>query len=222
MVTNNINFIPYGRQFIDSKDIKEVSKSLKAKLITTGKYVKILEKNIEKKFQAKYAVTCTSGTAALHLSFLSLGIKRDDVVIMPSINFIASYSLCKMLKAKIYLADIDQKTGQITPELLEKCIKQNKIKKIKLIITMYLGGYPRNLKEIYSFKKKYNCYLLEDACHALGATYKINNKKRFIGSNDYSDICVFSLHPLKTITSGEGGIVTTKNKEIYQKCNDNS
>ena len=122
-----------------------------------------------------------------------------------------------MLDAKIFLADVDQNTGQITPATLEKCIKQNKIKKIKLIITMYLGGYPGNLKEMYFYKRKYNCYLIEDACHALGATYKKKNKKRFIGSNDYSDICIFSLHPLKTITSGEGGIITTKNKKIYEE-----
>ena len=217
MATNKYNFIPYGKQHVDKKDIIEVSKSLKEKLITTGNYVFNLERQIEKKLQAKHAVTCTSGTAALHLSFLSLGIKKGDIVIMPSINFISSYSLCKMLNARIYLADVDKKTGQITPETLNDCIKKNKIKKIKLIITMYLGGYPRNLREIYNFKKKYNCYLIEDACHALGASYKIKNRKRFIGSNDYSDICIFSLHPLKTITSGEGGIITTKNKDIFNK-----
>ena len=217
MATNKYNFIPYGKQYVDKKDIGEVSKSLKEKLITTGNYVFNLERQIEKKLQAKYALTCTSGTAALHLSFLSLGIKKGDIVIMPSINFISSYSLCKMLNARIYLADVDKKTGQITPETLNDCIKKNKIKKIKLIITMYLGGYPRNLREIYNFKKKYNCYLIEDACHALGASYKIKNRKRFVGSNDYSDICIFSLHPLKTITSGEGGIITTKNKDIFNK-----
>ena len=96
MATNKYNFIPYGKQYIDKKDISEVSKSLKEKLITTGNYVFNLERQIEKKLQAKHALTCTSGTAALHLSFLSLGIKKGDIVIMPSINFISSYSLCKM------------------------------------------------------------------------------------------------------------------------------
>ena len=217
MVTPIKNFIPYGKQYVDREDIKEVSKSLKERLITTGNYVKKLESKIEKKLKAKYALTCTSGTAALHLSFLSIGLKKGDVVIMPSINFISSFNLCKIMNTKIYLADVDPKTGQITPQTLKSCIKKNKIKKIKLIITMYLGGYPRNLREIYYLKKKYNCYLLEDACHALGASYKINNKKKFVGSNDYSDLCIFSFHPLKTITSGEGGVITTKNKEIYRK-----
>jgi len=217
MVINSSNIIPYGKQYIDSKDIKEVSRSLKEKLITTGNYVLNLERQIKKKLKAKYALTCSSGTAALHLSLLSIGIKKNDAVIMPSINFIASYNMCAILNAKIYLADVDEKTGQMTPETINDCIKKNKIKKIKLIITMYLGGYPRNIEAFYNLKKKYNCYLIEDACHALGASYKIKNKKKFIGSNDYSDICTFSLHPVKTITSGEGGIITTKSKKIYDK-----
>jgi dTDP-4-amino-4,6-dideoxygalactose transaminase len=217
MVTNSSNIIPYGKQFIDNKDIKEVLKSLKEKLITTGNYVLNLEKQIKRKLKAKYVLTCSSGTAALHLSLLAIEIKKDDIVIMPAINFIASYNMCTILNAKIYLADVDEKTGQMTPKTLNDCIKKNKIKEIKLIITMYLGGYPRNIKEFYNLKKKFNCYLIEDACHALGASYKIKSKKNFIGSNNHSDICTFSLHPVKTITSGEGGIVTTKSKKIYNK-----
>jgi dTDP-4-amino-4,6-dideoxygalactose transaminase len=100
----------------------------------------------------------------------------------------------------------------MTPKTLLECIKKNKLKKIKAIITMYLGGYPENVIEFYNIKKKFNSYLIEDACHALGAKYKFKNKKLYVGSCKHSDIATFSLHPVKTITSGEGGVVTTNSK----------
>ena len=209
--------IAYGKQSIDSKDIKLVSQALKSNLITTGDYVKKFENELKKYVKAKYIVTCTSGTAALDLSIRSLGLIKGDVVIMPAINFVASYSICSFLGAKIYLSDVDPLTGQVTPELLEQCIKKNKLKKIKLIICMQMGGYLDRLDEIYKIKKKYKCFLLDDACHALGAKYKTKNKLVMMGSCKYSDISVFSLHPVKTITTGEGGIISTNNKEIYDK-----
>lgn len=213
-----MKIIPYGRQFIDQSDIRQVSKSLKSDLITTGKYVQKFENVVGKKINSKFVLSCSSGTAALHLSFLAINLKKNDVVVMPSINFIASYNLCKSLGAKIFLADVDKFTGQMTPKTLIECIKKNKIKKIKLLITMYLGGYPENVKEFYLIKKKFNCLLIEDACHAFGAKYKLKNKFFNIGSCKHSDLCVFSLHPVKTITSGEGGILTTNNKKLYQRA----
>ena len=102
----------------------------------------------------------------------------------------------------------------MTPENLVSCIKKNKLKKIKGFVTMYLGGSPNNNVEFYKIKKKYKCLMIEDACHALGASYVYNKKKYKIGSCKHSDICVFSLHPLKSITTGEGGILTTSKKLI--------
>ena len=209
--------IAYGKQSIDSKDIRLVSKSLKSNLITTGDYVRKFEYELKKYLRAKYVVTCTSGTAALDLSIRSLGLSKGDVVIMPAINFIASYSICNFLGAKIYLSDVDPLTGQVTPELIEQCIKKNKIKKIKLIICMQMGGYLDRLEKFYKIKKKYKCFLLDDACHALGAKYKSKDKLLMMGSCTFSDISVFSLHPVKTITTGEGGIISTNNKRIYDK-----
>jgi len=212
-----MNIIPYGRQFIDSNDIREVSRSLKQNLITTGNYVKKFENKISKFLKVKYALSCNSGTAALHLAFMAINLKKNDVVIMPAINFIASYSMAKFMNAKIYLADVDSLTGQMTPKTLLNCINKNKIKKIKAIVTMYLGGYPENVIEFYKIKKKYKFYLIEDACHALGAKYFYNKKYIPIGSCKHSDIATFSLHPVKTITSGEGGLVTTNNRLIYNQ-----
>ena len=209
--------IPYGRQYIDSQDIRIVSKALQEDLITTGRYVKKFEKKISDFLKVKYAVSCNSGTSALHLALMAINLKKDDVIIMPAINFIAVYNMARFMNAKIILSDVDALTGQMTPNLLLECIKNNKLKKIKAIITMYLGGYPENVVEFYKIKKKFKCYLIEDACHALGSRYLFNKKFLPIGSCKHSDISTFSLHPVKTITSGEGGLVTTNNKFFYNR-----
>jgi dTDP-4-amino-4,6-dideoxygalactose transaminase len=209
--------IPYGRQYIDNQDIRSVSKALKQDLITTGDFVKKFEDKISKFLKVKYTTTCNNGTSALHLAFMAIDLKKDDAIIMPAINFIAAYNMARLMNAKIFLADVDPFTGQMTPETLLECIKKNKLKKIKAIITMYLGGYPENVEKFYLIKKKYKCYLIEDACHALGAKYLYGKKYFSIGSCNHSDIATFSLHPVKTITSGEGGLVVTNNKIFYNK-----
>lgn len=209
--------INYGKQFIDTSDIAEVKKSLQENLITTGKYVHKLEEKIKKFLSCNYALSCNNGTAGLSLSFQALNIKKQDNIILPVINFIAAYSMANNTGANIYFADVCPNTGQMTPETLLDCIKKNNLKKIKLFLTMYLGGSPENISNFYKIKKKYKCAWIEDACHALGAKFYTKNKKYYVGCGMFSDISVFSLHPLKTITSGEGGIVTTNNKTIYKK-----
>ena len=149
-----MNIIPYGKQSIDNKDIKQVVKSLKEELLTSGKSVELFEKKIKNYLKSKFVLTCTSGTAAIHLALKSINLKKGDVVIMPSVNFISSYNISKILGAKVFLSDVDPITGQMTPGNVEECIKRNKIKKIKLLITMYLGGYPENILSFYNLKKK--------------------------------------------------------------------
>ena len=212
-----MKYIPYGKQYLDHHDFNAVSKSLKQDLITSGESVKTFEKKCKNFFRSKYAISCNNATSGLHLAFKSINLKKNDVVIMPSINFISSYNICKNIGAKIYLSDVDPTTGQMTPEDIKNTIKKYKIKNVKLIVTMYLGGYPENVYEFYKLKKKLKCYLIEDACHALGATYNFRKKKIKIGSCYHSDVSVFSLHPVKPITAGEGGIVTTNSKKISDK-----
>jgi len=212
-----MTIIPYGKQFIDNDDIKLVSKSLKQNLITTGNFVKKFENKISTLLKVKYALSCSSGTAALHLAYEAIKLKKNDIVVMPAINFIAAYSMAKKLGARVILADVDPDTGQMTPETLINTIKKNKIKRIKAIVTMYLGGYPENVYEFYKIKKKFKSYLIEDACHALGAKYEFNKKNISVGSCKHSDICTFSMHPVKTITSGEGGIITTNKIGLYKR-----
>lgn len=212
-----MNKIFYGQHYIDREDITAVKKTLKNPLITTGPLVQLFEKKISNYVGAKKTIVCNSGTAALHIAFKTINLKENDVVLMPAVNFISSYSMAKQFKANIFLCDVDKYTGLITPETIIECIKKNKLKKIKCIVTMHLGGLVKNVKSFFKIKKKYKCFLIEDACHAFGSKYKDGKKEYMIGSCKHSDIACFSFHPLKAITSGEGGAITTNNNAIFNK-----
>lgn len=211
-------YIPYGRQKIFRSDFIEIQKALKSNLLSAGEYVNKFEKLFSEYTNSKYVLSCTSGTAAIHLALESINLKKNDNIIIPAVNFIAAANLSKKLQANIYLADVDELTGKMRPVDLINCINKFKLKKLKAFFIMHNGGNPEHIKEFYSIKKKINAFLIEDACHALGASYNLTQDKNFkVGSCKYSDITVFSLHPLKSITTGEGGIVTTSNREIFNK-----
>ena len=212
-----MKYTPYGRHFIDKKDISNVVNVLKKEKITTGNEVKKFETKLTKFFGSKFTTVCNSGTSALYLAFLAIGLKKNDKVVMPAINFVASYNVVKNFGAKVFLADVDKFTGQMSPTNVIRCCKKYKLKKIKAILTMYNGGYPQNAENFYKLKKKYKCFIVEDACHALGAEYLFKNSRIKIGSCKHSDISTFSLHPLKSITTGEGGVVTTNSKLLDHK-----
>jgi dTDP-4-amino-4,6-dideoxygalactose transaminase len=205
----------YGDHFLDKKDSSEVLKSLKSDLLTTGKYVKRLEEKVKKKLHVKNVITCNSGTSAIYLSLVAINLKKNDKIIIPSINFTAAASLCKILGAKIYFADVDPVSYQLSKKTLLECLRRHKIKKIKAVFTMSLGGSSKHQKEIFQLKTKLKFKLIEDSCHALGGTY--SKSKILVGSCKYSDIATFSLHPVKTITSGEGGLICTNNKKIARR-----
>jgi len=212
-----MKIIPYGKQFIDSKDISAVVKSLKEDKITTGPYIEKFEKKVSSFLKCNYTTVCNSGTSAIYLALRAIDLKEKDSIIMPAMNFIASYNIAKLFRANVYFADVDKITGQVTPDTIIDCYKKYKLKKIKAIIVMYNGGYPQNNENFLKIKKKFKCFIIEDACHALGAAYKIKKRYIKVGSCEHSDISTFSLHPLKTITTGEGGIVTTNSKKLNHK-----
>ena len=146
--------IPYGQHFISKGDISEVNKVLKSNFLTTGPMVQKFENLFSKYTKAKYAVSCSSGTAAIHLALESIGVKKNDNIIIPSINFISAANLSLKLSANIFLSDVDKLTGQMTPKNLIDCINFHKLKKIKAFFTMYNGGNPNFVKEFYKIKKK--------------------------------------------------------------------
>lgn len=200
-------FLPYSHQWIDEEDIKSIVEVLKSDWITQGPKIKEFEEAIAKFTGAKYAVALSSGTAALHAACFAADITAGDKVITSPITFAASSNCILYLGGKPVFADVKEDTYNIDPEEIKKKITN----KTKAIIPVDFAGQPANLDETYEIAKEHNLIVIEDASHALGAEYK--GKK--IGS--LSDLTVFSFHPVKNITTGEGGIVTTNNKGFYEK-----
>lgn len=208
--------IPYGKQSINQADITAVTSVLKSDYLTSGPIVKKFEEMFAKYVGSKFALTCTNGTSALLLSLLAINTKKNDVIILPVINFIASINMANILQAKIFFCDVDPFSGQMRPEDLMRCIKKHNLKKIKAIITMHNSGAPNYAEEFFKLKKKYNFYIIEDACHALGAKYSIKKNLK-VGNCKFSDLTTFSFHPVKSITTGEGGMITFNNRKFFKK-----
>lgn len=204
-----MKYISYGKHWLDKKDIEEVIKVLNSDWITQGPKVKEFEEALCEYTGAKYAVAVSSGTAGLHIACLAAGIKEGDEVITSPITFVASANCILYCRAKPVFADIQEDTVNIDPEEIKKRLT----KKTKAIIPVHFAGHPCDLEEIHQIAKKHNLIVIEDACHALGAEYKGIK----IGSCKYSDMAVFSFHPVKSITTGEGGAVLTNNEEYYKK-----
>jgi len=202
-------FLPYSHQWIDDEDIKSVVNVLKSDWITQGPKIKEFEEAIAKFTGAKYAVALSSGTAALHAAYFVAGINKDDEIITSSITFLSTANAALFLQAHPVFIDIEKDTGNINFDLIEEAITN----KTKAIVPVDYSGHPVDLEKISEIAKRYNLLVIEDACHALGAEYKDEK----IGSCKYSDITVFSFHPVKSITTGEGGMVLTNNKKYYEK-----
>jgi len=200
-------FIPYGQQWVDDDDIQAVVEVLKSDYLTTGPVVKEFEKEFARYVGAEYAVAVANGTAALHAAIFAAGIKKGDEVITSPITFAASANCILYQGGTPVFADIDEKTYNIDPVEIEKKITD----KTKAIIPVHYTGQPCNMDEIQEIAQKSNLIVIEDAAHALGATYK--GKK--IGG--LSEMTIFSFHPVKHITTGEGGMITTNSEELYQR-----
>jgi len=199
--------IPYGRQWLTKEDIKAVGKALRADFLTCGPKVEEFEKRVANYCGAKHAVACSSGTTGLHLAYLAIGLQKGDEVIMPSLTFSATAAACSYCGAVPVFCDIEKGSLNIAPEEIEKRIT----KKTKAIAVVDFAGHPCDFDKIKEIAKKHNLFLIEDAAHAIGSVYK--GKK--IGS--ISDLTVFSFHPVKTMTTGEGGIVLTNNKKFAER-----
>ncbi len=204
----NLRFLPYSRQTIDKKDILAVNKVLKEDFITQGPNINEFEKNFASYVGSKYAVACATGTAALHIACQSLNLRKNGNLLTSPITFVASANCAQFVGAKTNFADIDLDSYCMSPSSLEKILKK---KKIDVVVVVHMSGHSANMQKINHLKKKYKFKIVEDACHALGGRYK--NKK--VGSCFYSDISTFSFHPVKPITTGEGGMITTNDKKIY-------
>ena len=200
--------ISYGNQFIDNKDIKSVTKVLKSKLLTQGPISEVFEKKLSKKLNSKIVSCVSSGTSALNIISKTLDWKKGDVIVSSPITFVAGISSAIHCGAKPLFIDIEKKTFNIDPNQLENSLKKNS--KIKAAIITDFAGQPSDWEDLFFLKKKYNIKLINDNCHALGAKYKND-----IGyATKYSDISCLSFHPVKHITTGEGGAILTNNQKF--------
>lgn len=199
--------IPYAKQWIDEEDIKAVARVLRSDYLTTGPAVFEFEKEVTGYIGAKYGVAVANGTAALHIACLAAGLKDGDEVITTPMTFAASANCVLYCGARPVFADIDPLTYNLSPESVKACIS----KKTKAIIAVHYTGQPCNMDAINQIAKEHSLIVIEDSAHSLGAEYK----GRKIGT--ISDLTCFSFHPVKHITTGEGGMVTTNDKKLYDK-----
>ncbi|SFR58484.1 UDP-4-amino-4,6-dideoxy-N-acetyl-beta-L-altrosamine transaminase [Anaeromicropila populeti] len=200
-------FIPYGRQTIDDEDISAVVEVLKSDYLTTGPKIEEFEKVVAEYVGAKYAVAISNGTAALHAACAAAGIQSGDEVITSPITFVASANCVLYCGGTPVFADIDSETYNISLEDIRRKITN----KTKAIIPVHYAGQPCNMDAIHKIAEEHNLIVIEDGAHALGAEYK---GKRIGG---LSDMTTFSFHPVKHITTGEGGMITTNNVQLYEK-----
>jgi len=207
--------IPYARQNIFEEDIQAVVEVLKSDFLTQGPVVENFESAIANYCGASHGVAVNSGTSALHVACLALEVGIDDYVWTSPITFVATANAALYCGAKVDFVDIDPKTSNMCPlRLEEKLIQAEKDGRLpKVVIPVHIAGQATHLKEIHKLSKKYDFKIIEDASHAIGAKYDNNP----IGGCHYSDITVFSFHPVKIITSGEGGMAVTNTIEYAQK-----
>ena len=199
----------YGKQFIDISDIWQVIKTLRCDFLTQGPKVAEFENAICKYTGAKYAVAVSNATAGLHIVMLALDIKSGDEVITSPITFIASANCALYVGASPKFVDIDSNTACIDVDKVEQAITQ----KTKVIIPVHFAGQSCDMKEIKAIADKHNLFVVEDSAHAIGSDYL----EKKVGSCEFSDMSIFSFHPVKNMTTGEGGIITTNNEKLYKK-----
>ncbi|WP_082744826.1 UDP-4-amino-4,6-dideoxy-N-acetyl-beta-L-altrosamine transaminase [Aliarcobacter cryaerophilus] len=204
-----MNFIPYGKQSIDEDDINSVVEVLKSDFLTTGPKIKEFEEELCRYTNAKYCVSVANGTAALHLASLVLLNKGDKVITTPN-SFVATSNSILYVEAKPIFIDI-QEDGNINLDLCEEELKKDS--SIKAIYVVHFSGNPIEQEKLKYLKESYNIKILEDCAHSLGATFEGIKA----GSCTNSDMSILSFHPVKHLTTGEGGAITTNSKEIYEK-----
>lgn len=207
--------IPYGRQSVSEEDIEAVVSVLKSDFLTQGPVVQNFERDIAAFVHGKFAVAANSATSVLHIAYLALGVGSHDIVWTTPITFVATSNAARYCGATVDFVDIDPKTYNLSADKLEeKLIKAKKIGKLpKVVVPVHFSGQPCDMERIFKLSNEYGFKVVEDASHALGATYHNN----YIGCGEFCHISVFSFHPVKIITTGEGGVAVTNDKDLAAK-----
>jgi UDP-4-amino-4,6-dideoxy-N-acetyl-beta-L-altrosamine transaminase len=208
----SVGFLPYGRQTIDDADVAAVAAALRSDYLTTGPLVGQFEEAFAKASGAKHAVASNSGTAALHLAMLALGLGPDDAVIVPTVTFLATANAVRMTGAEVVFADVDADTGLLTGETLREAAARVGKKRLRAAVPVHLNGRVCDMAALAQEAASGGFVLIEDACHALGVPD--------IGACAHSFAACFSTHPVKAIATGEGGVTTTKDDAVARRMSE--
>ena len=205
--------LPYGRQAVDDEDIAAVAAVLRGDFLTTGPVVDAFESALSERVGADFAIACSSGTAALHLAAMALDLGPDDTVVVPTLTFLATANAARYVGAEIAFADVDPTTGLMTPETFAEARDRVEAggRKASAVFPVHLNGQCVDMKTVREAAPDFR--IVEDACHVLGGTY--GNAP--VGNCQFSDMAIFSFHPVKAVAMGEGGAITTNDKELCDR-----
>ena len=213
-------FLPYARHLIDEEDIAAVTEVLRGDWLTTGPAVAAFEEALAAKVGARFAVSCTSGTAALHLATLALGLGEGQVSVVPSLTFLATANATRHAGGEVAFADVDPETGLAGEDTLEAAIQRAGVDPVKAIYPVHLNGQCVDMRAVGRLAAKYGLRVIEDACHALGAEVRTaagEGDGVAVGGCQDSDMAIFSFHAVKAIAMGEGGAVTTNDAALHER-----
>jgi len=211
-------FLPYGRQTIEDDDIAAVTAALRDDFLTTGPKVEAFEAAFAAKVGADHAVVCANGTAALHLSMLALKVGPGDVAIVPSTTFLATANCARFVGADVVFADVDPASGLMTRETLEAAVHRARGRRIAAVLPVHLRGDVAELPALRAIADSVGAALIEDSCHALGSAADFGAGVEPVGSGRHGAMAVFSFHPVKTIATAEGGMITTNDPDLAARA----
>lgn len=220
MKTASPKFLPYGRQSISEEDIRMVADVLRGEFLTTGPMVTAFEACIADYAGGSYVSVCANGTAGLHMAVAAAGVGNGDIVIVPSVTFLATANAVVHQGGEVIFADVDPRTGLMMPEHFERALAKAEGRPVKAVIPVHLNGQVGDPEGIRAIADQHEMVIIEDACHALGTSYfDAAGRRHMVGSCAHSDMVVFSFHPVKTLTTGEGGAVSTNSSLFFSRLN---
>jgi len=211
-------FLPYGRQTIEDDDVAAVTAALRADFLTTGPTVEAFETAFKQKVGAEHAIAVANGTATLHLAMLALGVGEGDVCIAPSITFLATANCARYVGAEVMFADVDPHSGLMTPDTLAAALARCGDRPVKAILPVHLRGDVCDLPAMRAMASAAGAVLVEDAPHALGSIGTFGGVEHTVGDGAYSAFASFSFHPVKTLATGEGGMLTTNDADLAARA----
>jgi UDP-4-amino-4,6-dideoxy-N-acetyl-beta-L-altrosamine transaminase len=211
-------FLPYGRQTIEDDDVAAVAAALRADFLTTGPTVEAFERAFATKVGAAHAIAAANGTATLHLAMLALGVGEGDVCIVPSVTFLATANCARYVGAEVVFADVDPDSGLMTPDTLAQALQRAGDRRVRAVLPVHLRGDVCDLPALRAMAHAAGAVLVEDAPHALGTVGTFDGAAHPVGDGAYCAFASFSFHPVKTLATGEGGMLTTNDAALAARA----